>query len=240
MGTKQPLGPRSNVDGLLPVLQQEGLLDGARSLLTIGGGAGALEVELAKSHGIRVSYVEPNLEQANVFRDNARRAGIERLVDDVHLGPIQTFKPKARLDLILSLHSWFAVGPDPAAARVIASWLTPNGHLFAVMSSETSGLSRALQVKRTFAEAISRSWNAGGLRHRLFQTEYHIPIDLLLVDGRLTDIARNWCAYKAKSSWDRLSSERQQAIFDYINSFKDAGLFTDHLGCLVIAARDAA
>jgi SAM-dependent methyltransferase len=204
-----------------------GVFDNAKSVLSIGIGAGNLECLGAKEHGYRLSYIEPSPPMRKKLQENIRAHGIESLIGDEYHCLFEDFEPVDAYDLILSLDSWYRIGADKEMLEKALNLRSKGGKLL------IQGLTRDKQIYWMLddfrglisSDELSQWATQNGFRHEYFTSTYRIPIENLIIDGELTDAYRNYAAFVYGKRWAELSAaEIDKARKVVIDLEKDGGI----------------
>lgn len=99
-----------------------------RSLLSIGGGQGAVEAALLRNAPqAKVWYLDPSPEQCQAFRQHMKKAQLLDRVEDVAQTTFQDYNTSQTFDRIVSMFSWFFMGSDKHWLTKLLGLLNPNG-----------------------------------------------------------------------------------------------------------------
>jgi SAM-dependent methyltransferase len=219
----------------LALLDGNGLLDNSRAVLSIGSGLGQLELRLARERGLELGCVEPNLQLAQAFLEQARAEGIAAYIREIHLETFQACDIRERYDLALALHSWFALGYDRRMVDKVFAALRPGGHFFLALPSLRDPIRRTLRRKpKVSAEEFSTWAGQQGLEHRFFYHHFNLAGATFLVEGEPSAAARDYVAFVGRTPWDELCCEERAAVTATLARAQRAGGLERVRGCLVI------
>jgi SAM-dependent methyltransferase len=100
----------------------------ARSLLSVGGGEGVVEATLLRNAPLaKVWYLDPSPEQCQAFRQHLRRENLLERVEDVAETTFQEYDTRQKFDRIVSMFSWFYIGPDKRWLSKLLDLLSSKG-----------------------------------------------------------------------------------------------------------------
>lgn len=222
-----------------PLLQDQGLLDGISSLLSIGAGEGELEIKIAKEHGVFLGYVDPSDRRAKEFSLQAQEHGVESLTKETHVGTFQTFESHHQFDLVISVHSWYSIGFNRPILQKALDFLSPGGRLFITISSEEDVVKGNLSKRepQEIAENLSEWASSEGFKHDFFVHRVPLPVEDFFHDGCLSEEAKALIAFINRAKWDDLPNSLKDGARDLFLRHRPQGSVEKSQGCLVFASQ---
>lgn len=200
---------------LEPVLRNRGILDGVRSLLSLGIGAGHLECQLVRQTGISFSYVERSepmiaAVEANIAAHEIESRVLKRYHDSFETAPID-----GEYDLVLSLDSWYHIACDRKELDKALRLRALGGHLLIQLMSADRQLYWELdRVRGLISSNDLHGWaTEEGIEHEYFEHSHWTPLSKLIVDGMPTTGFKHFVAFAKGIIWEELGeSEREESI----------------------------
>ena len=200
----------NRIETLYQYLRACGLLQGVKSVLSIGSGDAAVEIRLAGELGFELGVVEPAEDYLKKSLAGAEAAGIR--LREAHHGSFQSYQSHLKYDLVLSLYSWFAFGFDRQVLEKALSCRAPGGKLVICLqgeaspSTQISGLSRASGINLT-SEKISQWATELGFDHRVEVYHGVVPAPTYLDNRGLTQTGRDLVSFLLATPWDDVTPE---------------------------------
>jgi SAM-dependent methyltransferase len=208
------------------------------SVLSIGSGAGALEARLAREHGTRLAVVEPSRQLLAAFS-----AKLGSLAADIFPGPFQDYHPRERYDLVLSIHSWYALGMDRGLLERALSCVKAGGKLFVTVMGGASVIRQIGDaagrdlVTGLCAEQLSEWARKEGFPHAFWMNHRRVPARLLLdPQGELTELGRGFAAFPCVAPWEEAPSTTRRAALEAVRRALDGDELPLPNGCLLFSA----
>ncbi len=227
-----------NVAIFYPELERLGLLKKGMSVLSIGGGFGALEVKIVKDYEAKLGFVEPSSNLMDLFDARVKRFHLQSSVIERHVGPFQTFSPAPKYDLVIAIHAWYYVGCDKAQLKKALSLLNPGGTLYIALSSkmdwdaEFKDLLNSGEINLAL-EDLSDWANALGHENKVLIQPVSVPVDAWLQGDSFTERAMKWMSYIGRKNWDALPDVLKEQGKALIRRKAKDGLLTRYQGGLL-------
>ncbi len=226
---------------LTAYLLESGVLDGAASVLSIGPGDGAVEVELMRKSNLHLGFVEPS----KLFYDQClagiKAAGFEERITEACNASFQDYESSESYDVVLSLFSWFALGFDRDMLEKALRCVKPGGRLLICIQAESSpstlisAASRSDGISLT-SEALSRWASEEGFAHRYEVYHGLVPAEQYLDDGGLTEAGRDLVSFISATLWEDIPSALKQTALKAMQDANDGTHIDLAGGCLIFDA----
>jgi SAM-dependent methyltransferase len=220
-------------------LETLGLARGGTAL-SIGSGEGELEARLASDGYAQVDVVEPNSDFLRSWHDRLSRSGLPQGRCVTHAENFQDYRPACQYDLVLSIHSWYAIGQKRDLLEKALSCVKPGGSL---LVSIVTGRNLAEEIFRTsghargrglFAEELSIWAEGEGFPHRYWVAERTVPIETLLsAEGTLTSLGKAFVGFAAFCPWEELQDAARENALRLIQGTTHRGQVVLDNGCLL-------
>lgn len=212
-----------------------GVFDNAKSVLSIGIGAGNVECLGAKDYGYRLNYIEPSPPMRRALQEKIRTLGIESLIGEGHHCAFEDFVPVDTYDLVLSLDSWYRIGTDKEMLAKALRLRSKGGKLL------IQGLTRDKQVywilddfrNLIAAEELSQWAKQAAFDHEYFTSTHRIPIERLIIDDEFTDTYRSYVAFVYGKRWADLSAAEIYKAENALIDLDRGGFIEKHFGYLL-------
>ena len=233
-------------EGVLRYLRARGLLTAVRSVLSIGPGEGELEIELARDLD-RLGVIDPDGRALEILRVRLRECGLEE-----RLGVClpERFQGDAvgaiseRFDLVLSIHSWYAIARDAAALRHALGLRNDGGRLLISLASEQDMANelKALGPRRETdptAEAVSEWADEAGFPHSFERTHAPRSADLFVDERGLTEVGRSMVGFLVSTPWDGLAEPVREEALRIVRAHVRSGRIESKTGWLLFERASA-
>jgi ubiquinone/menaquinone biosynthesis C-methylase UbiE len=223
-------------------LAARGLLAGTRSLLSIGSGEGDLEIELAGSVD-RIGAIDPDRGALSLFRAKLRERGLEDRLGLCIADRFETAAIPDRFDLVLAVHSWYAIGRDRDALARALTLREPTGTLALALASR-EGMTVRLKAlgpraeTDPTAEEISAWASDQGFPHTFELCRNPKPAALFIDDAGLNEVGRALIGFLVSTPWEELSGELREAGERIVRSSVRGGEIESATGWLLFRAPD--
>lgn len=224
-------------------LRRQSLVEGAQTLLSIGAGDGELELSLAKSEKIKLSYIDPSPSASEKYQKKAQELGVKEYCTNTFIGGFEDYADEVKHDLVLSIHSWYAFGKNEALLRKALQLVRPSGHFFLTLISRESlvwKLADLFQNKEgsdnLCSEDISEFAHTLGLQHQYIQNSRSFPLEYFVADGKLTKAACDVASFLNFSSWEEISPDLKDETLQYFLREQQHGRIEFYCGCLIFQA----
>lgn len=230
------------VNTLYAYLIASGVLEGAKNLLSLGAGAGEVEIRIAQETGRQIAAVEPSPAYFEQFRRGAAQAGVELLVLEAHCESFQEYQPLRQYDVVLSLFSWFAFGLDREMLLKALACRQPAGKLLICLPTEDcpasriSAFSRSAGINLT-SDALSAWASREGFAHDYDIYHGVVPAELYLRQGELTEQGRDLASFLAATPWAEMPESMQAECRDAIAAGRRGDQIDHASGCLIFDGR---
>ena len=226
----------NRIETLCAYLEESGLLDSARTVLSIGCGNAAVEVALAKKYGFSLGLVEPAEDYMKSALSAAESAGVKVL--EAHPGSFESYRSEERYDLVLSLYSWFAFEFDRAVLEKALACRNDSGKLLICLqgeaspSTQISSLSRAAGINLT-SEKIS-AWALGeGFPHEIDTYHGKVASSQYLQEDGLSPTGRDLVSFLLATPWEDMKKERVSTATEILRSSLKDGWVDFQSPCLI-------
>lgn len=222
-------------------LSERGLLNGVRSVLSIGAGQGALELYLASQYGVKLGYIDPTPQFAKIYQEKLDEQKLRSYACETVVGSFEEYTSDMLYDLVISIHSWYAFGRDRALLEKALSSLKPGGQCFITIVSHDSVAWKLAQLGSSAdntadaAEGLSKWAQDIGCWHDYYINHRYIAYERLVQDGQLTEDGKSLSLLHLKS-WEELSQEIQAGFVEVLSDSAHDGLVDFQCGCLVFSA----
>jgi len=226
-----------------PALKKFRLLQEGMSLLSIGGGSGRLEVQVALDYKAKIGFVDPSTNLYGSFWSRVRKANIVNQIQEKFLGSFQEFESKYSYDLIISIHSWYFIGCDKELLDKALGLMARDGKLLIVLCSASDWsipLKRCLQNnmfsegQNTFTLEDLSEWTRGlNYRYEILEISSETPLEQFIVNGEFTDYAKSRLAYHRRKEWSEFGSDLQTRCKMMILEKEKNGILHDQWGGLL-------
>ena len=214
-------------------LVESGVLNGAKSLFSIGPAHGTLEFGLVEELGLELGYAEPHAPFRDALEAEAARRGLASRIVERHAGPYRPSELTRQYDAILSSGSWYNVGYDRNVLRESLD-VVPKGVLVITLVSSDDFFAaagvRSRKAKTT--ESFSGWLDREGVAHKLDTIEQRYPIELLIKDDELTELGRETLAFFTFRPWEAIA-KRDKAQYNHVLS-QNEGFLTRVRGMIAI------
>lgn len=193
--------------------EQRDFFNGAKRVLSIGCGEGALEMRLAKDHGLQVDCVDPSAEYIGRLEKVVSKRHLDGLVRTFCCG-FQDFEETGEYDRIISVHSWYAFGIDLTPVNKTLSFLTKGGRLFITLVSNKSPVwrihdrSSEKPSDNLSAEMLHAALLTNGLSAILTENHRKLALDEVFQNGSLTLDAKGMVSFLYFCPWDDLTENQ--------------------------------
>jgi hypothetical protein len=220
-------------------LTEGGYLDGVASILSIGAGEGVLETRLMHEFGVQMGYVDPTVPYVAAYRESIRAAGLGDLAVAVFCGRFQDYPPQRTFDLVLSIHSWYAIGTDAAALEKALACRSARGRLVIALASEESfdikwaNLVAEPDQKYITAEQISTWSKQAGIAHEYRVCARAMAVQQLVQNGEFTADGRAMFSFLARTPFEEIPASSRALVADLLESCQRGGVLQKTAGCLV-------
>ena len=224
-------GILNHAEHLEPLFREREILRGVSTMLSIGIGAGNLECELVRRHGISLSYIERSPPMIEAVRKNIEHHGIGESVDDVFVGSFEDIRIDTIYDLILSLDSWYHMGRNLPALEKALRLRAEGGRLLIQLMSQDRQLYWILdQVRGLMCSNDLSTWaREKGFDHDYFECSRWIPTSRLIPNEQPTEAFKHFVAFAKGQSWDQLPDNERHEAIQAVNSLqRDGAIETRH------------
>lgn len=203
-----------------PELKRLGLLRRSISMLSIGGGFGALEVMAARDLRVKLGFIDPSPNLFEGFMSSAEKAGVRDLIRESHSGEFKTFQSSFTYDLIVAIHSWYYIGCDSAQLAKALDLLNPGGALYIALSSREdwdAELKALLHGENPLTlEDVSEWANSMNSPNEIVCAETQVPVERWLVNGGLTEEAKAKISYLSRKDWPVLPDDIKKKALEIV------------------------
>jgi SAM-dependent methyltransferase len=223
-------------------LQKLNLLN-ARTVLSIGSGEGELEHNIAKKHNTKIGVIEPNPHFMKKYSQQMKESHLENFCLESFLGTFQDYKPHNPYDLVISVHSWYAMGLNTDLLKKALKCLRPGGKLFITIISHKNPVWKiAYLVDNDSAghisgESLSEWANAQGISHQYIENKNRIPRSKVFSEGdNFTRLGELFACFPTFNTWNNLEQVTRDEIIKIINGSMDGSDLVLTNGCLLFQA----
>ena len=204
---------------------QLNLLEHGSSWLTIGGGAGALELYLAKLKQMNIGYLDPSKNLLDKFLKCAEDQDLSNSIIECHGESFQTARIEHKYDTIVAIHSWYYIGLSTQYFDKVLSCLKKGGKLIIILIHSDSFLPKCIKNFRNnhkdhsllYSEKFSQWADSIGYNHEHVVGTHVVPKSRYLDSNNiLTKTGENFVSYTARVNFEELSAETRTKVTNFL------------------------
>jgi len=187
------------------------LLLGTKSLLSIGSGEGELEINLAIKHGLKLGIVEPVSEYIQLINNTINNHDLKNMILEIFNGTFQKFQSSHLYDLIISIHSWYALGENNEELQQALNYRSPKGRLFIALITSDSLIQKIALTssnragENLTAERLSTWAKKNGYEHKYWTNYKKIHVsELVNNSGELTFPGQSLISFPSFTPWEEI------------------------------------
>lgn len=215
------------------VLNDRHLLQGVRSVLSIGAGEGQLEAQLARDSGVHLGYIDRAESVLQAFNRLAQESRIEHLIIERHLGSFESYRAEREYDLVIAIHSWYSIWDNQQMLQKALDLVSAGGRLLISLTSQEDHFKQQVWQDPLWAEALSAWAQSEGLAHEFFTHTISLPLDGFFCNGELTEEVRTYVGFLNRVEWGDLPRSTRYRARDFLIDRQSGGTIEKVDGCLI-------
>ena len=217
----------ANAPTYLNFIKGKNMLEGVRSVLSIGAGQGELEIRLMQDHDIPVAYVDPTPNYVEAYRKVISTFESSHLAIETFEGRFEDYTPSRKFDLVIALHSWYAIGFNEQALSKAINCKNDGGRLLIALASRESfhiEIANALNGDNKYyvtAEKLADWINGLGFACELSPVIRKITAGGLRSNGQITPDGKALIEFLGRSPMEDFSTQSLGQCFRILDKYTE-------------------
>lgn len=193
-----------------PELLKLGLIKDGDSVLSIGAGAGEIEIALMQNQHIKLGYIDPSPAFVKHFRNEVTHKNLDSQVTEIFTNTFQNYTPSQKYHVIICIHAWQYIGFDESQLKKAINLLDKNGALCIALTSEKAfnhELKNLVHPHHGFInyEELSRWASQLGYANECHHVTNLQSFEQFLLDDEFTEYSINMMCLLSRKDWNEIS-----------------------------------
>lgn len=224
-----------------PELLKLELINVGDSVLSIGAGAGEIEIALMKNQHVKLGYIDPSPAFVKHFREAISKEELQSQIIEIFPDTFQNYHTTLKYKYIISIHSWQYIGFDEVQLKKALNILDENGALCIALTSEKAfshELKNLVNPNHGFInyEELSRWAIKLGFENKCHHIKNLQAFDQFLLNNEFTEYSKNMICLLSRKDWHEISDEIKSQAKTIFHRYEKNGFIDNAWGFLVLAS----